>query len=194
MPVMDGFEAIESIRKGLAGKANETIPIIAMTANAMKGDRERCLSVGASDYVSKPVRLLDIIASIKRMLSPDSVCQPVEQVKAQTREVVFDRIGALERLGNDKELFNESINLFMLRAGEYVNKIEAAVKANNPDDTCMQSHSLKGAAGLVGAVRLAQLLGMLENAARRKETSVFIGQFVEIKQEFEKVIAEMRKE
>jgi CheY-like chemotaxis protein len=55
MPVMDGYQATENIRKGSAGVRYQGIPIIAMTANAMVGDRDKCLSVGMNDYMSKPI-------------------------------------------------------------------------------------------------------------------------------------------
>jgi CheY-like chemotaxis protein len=71
MPEMDGFEATTHIRSGKAGVLNPAVPIIAMTAHAMQGDRERCLAVGMNDYVSKPVQLATLSAALERWLSPE---------------------------------------------------------------------------------------------------------------------------
>ena len=69
MPKMDGYEATRQIRKGSAGKHNSKIPIIAMTANAMDGDREKCLEAGMDDYISKQVEPVDIITKLAKWIS-----------------------------------------------------------------------------------------------------------------------------
>jgi CheY-like chemotaxis protein len=67
MPVMDGFEATRRIRDRASGVLNPLVPIVAMTANAMRGDRERCLEAGMTDYLSKPVNPADLAAAVKRV-------------------------------------------------------------------------------------------------------------------------------
>jgi CheY-like chemotaxis protein len=67
MPVMDGFEATRRIRDRASGVLNPLVPIVAMTANAMRGDRERCLDAGMSDYLSKPVNPVELAAAVKRI-------------------------------------------------------------------------------------------------------------------------------
>ena len=67
MPVMDGFEATRRIRDRASGVLNPLVPIVAMTANAMRGDRERCLEAGMTDYLSKPVNPADLAAVVKRV-------------------------------------------------------------------------------------------------------------------------------
>ena len=68
MPIMDGFAATREIRKYEDGNGGSMIPIIAMTASAMKGDREKCLAVGMNDYITKPIRVEELIAAIERHL------------------------------------------------------------------------------------------------------------------------------
>jgi len=70
MPEMDGYEAARAIRDGGAGARNEAIPIVAMTANAMKGDREKCLAAGMDDYIAKPVTVRDLAAAVERNIRP----------------------------------------------------------------------------------------------------------------------------
>ena len=71
MPEMDGYEATQAIRKGEAGELTKSIPIVAMTANAMKGDEEKCLAAGMDDYLSKPVEGEQIEAMLHKWLNKD---------------------------------------------------------------------------------------------------------------------------
>jgi len=73
MPEMDGYEATSTIRDLNSAVRNHNIPIVAMTANAMKGDREKCLEAGMDDYVSKPINMQDLADAIGRYLHNDSV-------------------------------------------------------------------------------------------------------------------------
>lgn len=84
MPEMDGYEATRQIRSLSSGVLNHDIPVIAMTANAMLGDRQRCLAAGMNDYVSKPVDAKALAAAIDRWLPPDSTCaaSPVPSLSA----------------------------------------------------------------------------------------------------------------
>jgi CheY-like chemotaxis protein len=68
MPVMDGFEATQRIRKGQAGKRCTQLPIIALTANAMKGDKEHCLEIGMTDYLSKPIDIASLELKLRRYI------------------------------------------------------------------------------------------------------------------------------
>jgi CheY-like chemotaxis protein len=76
MPVMDGFECARAIRNRIQTGEMATVPIIALTANAMRGDRERCLDAGMDDYISKPLRLQDMRSMLKRWFEPESVAVP----------------------------------------------------------------------------------------------------------------------
>jgi two-component system sensor histidine kinase/response regulator len=69
MPVMDGYETTQNIRSGLVGKDITDIPIIAMTANAMKGDREKCIDAGMNDYLSKPINIPDLEQKLNQWIS-----------------------------------------------------------------------------------------------------------------------------
>ena len=76
MPVMDGFEATRAIRSGEAKVPNRRIPIIAMTAHAMKGDRERCLEAGMDDYISKPIAPQALAEALEKWLEPAQEHRP----------------------------------------------------------------------------------------------------------------------
>lgn len=85
MPEMDGYEATTQIRSGEAGVLNVNVPVIAMTAHAMQGDRERCLAVGMNDYISKPVQASTLAAALERWLTPSSVEHDKSQVSIVAR-------------------------------------------------------------------------------------------------------------
>ena len=71
MPIMDGFEATKAIREGAAGSSYKNIPIIALTANAMKSDREKCISSGMDDFLTKPIDINKLINAIDLIVKPN---------------------------------------------------------------------------------------------------------------------------
>lgn len=111
MPIMDGFKATELIRSGYAGKSKQSIPIIAMTAGAMTGDREACLTEGMDDYLSKPIAAEDMEAKISIWLSarddqptPPLVNTPSPAPVSATTKF-WDEEASLVRLLSDQTLF-----------------------------------------------------------------------------------------
>ena len=114
MPEMDGYAATAAIR-ALEKSTGKHIPIIAMTAHALKGDRDKCLAVGMDDYLSKPARLADIEQALHRAMmtrggkgqSDDFPSKPT-----LTEKALWDRAAALDRLGGDESLLDELIELF----------------------------------------------------------------------------------
>ena len=116
MPEMDGYEATHAIRQK-TGTAFQTIPILAMTANAVKGDRERCLEAGMNDYITKPIKLRDLSVAIKRWIEPPTTESVAEEKTEMTSATVIDP----EALNNIKilaetagsDFLNELIDIFL---------------------------------------------------------------------------------
>jgi CheY-like chemotaxis protein len=161
MPEMDGFEATKAVRDREAGGPRRT-PIVAMTAHAMKGDRERCLAAGMDDYVSKPVQR----SELQRVLDW-AAGRVTASVTAQTpapRDVssVLDRAAALERLGGDEGLFEEVAAIFRTDSQSLLSEIRRAVKAADAATVHRAAHGLKGAAGYVGGKPAADAAAALE--------------------------------
>jgi DNA-binding response OmpR family regulator len=116
LPEIDGFEATERIRE--REKANGGhIPIVAMTAHAMKGDRERCLAAGMDSYISKPIRAQELFSVIQnlanRSLDKEKESPPPSKHVRTLAEDVFDLSKAMNAVGGDTELFEEVANLFL---------------------------------------------------------------------------------
>jgi CheY-like chemotaxis protein len=158
MPEMGGFEATSAIR-ALERESGARVPIVAMTAHAMKGDRERCLAAGMDDYLTKPI-------------DPRQLCLLVEQLAAGRALVAADPIAAsgvspqvLARVGGDRELLAEISRLFVDDAPQHLDRIRHALDARDGEALTRAAHGLKGAAanfdaeGVVAAARTLEEIG-----------------------------------
>jgi CheY-like chemotaxis protein len=144
MPEMDGFEATRRIRDWESPFGRRT-PIIAMTAHAMKGDRERCLAAGMDDYVSKPLRPAELFRTVEALTGAPAETAPPSPTPEPTAESVIDRKKLLESFGNDEELLREVIEVFM---GEYpglLAGVDQAVVSHDREQLRQAVHKLKGA-------------------------------------------------
>jgi CheY-like chemotaxis protein/HPt (histidine-containing phosphotransfer) domain-containing protein len=189
MPILDGFETTRSIREREQsvkaphtldeGVARSTatpyaiphIPIIAVTANAMQGDRERCLAAGMDDYLSKPIKLNELRAALSRWIptsSDMSVCLS-EEPRSPTSDPVrgiFDPAKMYQNIGRDNELFAQLVCLFLDRHQTMLADIRTAL--TNADSTAVEraAHSFKGTAGNLCASEVGLTAGRLEAVGR----------------------------
>ncbi|OQA78834.1 MAG: Signal transduction histidine-protein kinase BarA [bacterium ADurb.Bin243] len=179
MPVLDGFAATKQIRNSGAG--GNKLPIIAMTANALKGDREKCIRAGMDDYIAKPFKPAVIGEMLSRYLSKDPAgeddrnrCPPETlSIKADTASA-FDYVSFLAALEGDKAIFKEVTDTFINNFDATLKKINAAIREKKAEDLKFAAHNLKGAAGNIFAFRL-------ETLARRIEEKLAAGDFKQIK-------------
>ena len=152
MPVLDGYAATAEIRR-LEGAAGRT-PIIAMTAHAMEGDRERCIAAGMDDYVSKPLHADDLDAVLQRWI-------------AATEPTVMDRsiLKSLARDVGDEAIVEEICELFLAETGPRVAAMKAAAAKEDVARLRTDAHTLKGSAANVGAVMIATAASEIERLA-----------------------------
>ena len=157
MPEMGGFEATAAIRALETSRRSARMPVIAMTAHAMKGDRERCLGAGMDEYLTKP-------------LDPKHLCALVEQMAGGAPAAVPDEantlsVDVLARVGGDRELLAEISRLFIDDAPRHLEHIRLALEARDGDALRRAAHGLKGAAanfdadGVVSAARTLEEMG-----------------------------------
>jgi len=169
MPAMDGFEATQAIRKMEDDRKH--IPIIAMTAHAMKGDRERCLEAGMDDYVSKPIEPQELFNIIEKWTkshhSKTRISKYKEYKKADyPKGVPIDLETALSRFDGDKEFFTGIVKEFLASAPKQLQILEEAAKKGDAGVIEVKAHSINGAASNLGAKRIADLCLKLELLGR----------------------------
>ena len=169
MPVMDGFEATKIIRAPGSGVRNPRIPIIALTAYAMKDDRDLCLEVGMDDYISKPTNLHDLAAAIRRCALQES-CEgeepPALRENSQAPLCDFDRKAFSERTMGDRNLAIDVVSIFLVDSFLILEKISAAIEAGDAEAAGNIAHTLKGSSATVGGRVLSQIAAQMQEAGK----------------------------
>jgi signal transduction histidine kinase/CHASE3 domain sensor protein/DNA-binding NarL/FixJ family response regulator len=164
MPELDGYQATELIRRSEASYRN--IPIIAMTANAIKGDKERCLDVGMNDYISKPLKVRELVEILNRWLGEEQVLPGVPRdtiVDQETLLQLCDLPGS--KHGN---LLDELIDGFTRFVPERILRVKNAFVSGEIRAIAFEAHALKGASGTLGLKRLHSLCEEMETEARNE--------------------------
>jgi two-component system sensor histidine kinase/response regulator len=159
MPHMGGFEATAEIRRRELESGGH-VRIVAMTAHAMSGDRERCLAAGMDEYVAKPIDPAALYASVERPDVPDRGAH-VADVSARAAAPI-DHDSLMKRLGGDVQLFAEVTRLFLEDCPVRLAAIGAAVDREDAEQIRATAHALKGAAGNISATKLFEATAALE--------------------------------
>ncbi len=161
MPEMDGYEATAEIRK-MAPEYRE-LPVIAMTANAMKGDREKCIAAGMDDYISKPVKPKGLLEMVQRWAGK-KVIRPTVGVDhyPPDPDLPVDLRRLKDFTGGDKDFEKEIIDLFLKDTLKHLARLEKAINGGNASDVEAAAHSIKGAAANMGAEKFRKLAQDLE--------------------------------
>jgi len=172
MPEMDGLEATRKIRDPHSAVRNHAIPIIAMTAGAMQGDRAVCLEAGMNDYVSKPINIKTLAEKLNQWL-PSNDALPAEEPKTPSESrpeaaesPIFDREGFLDRLMGDAEMAQMVIEVFLDDIPKQIESLKCSLETNDVATTERIAHSIKGAAANVGGEALRELAAEIEKACK----------------------------
>ena len=191
MPEMDGFEATTTIRDPHSNVLNHAVPIIAMTANAMSGDREKCLAAGMDDYLAKPVdnrELRNMVESFHAQQRIDTAqvdagetaisvwtapATPAADSVPQDETAVLDTVQALEWIDGDLELLLTLLPAIRDQAIADQREIALAISENDSDRLRKASHRLKGSVGQIGALRAKNACAALEMAAKNDDSGAF---------------------
>ena len=184
MPGLDGFGATAEIRRR-QGSARR-VPIVAMTAYALSGDRERCLAAGMDDYLAKPIRRTDLAAMLERWLtSAPSQSSATDCLPAFNLESLQEHLGWSR--AEDPTMFDEIVSLFISETDARLAKIRAALTAQDFSAAAQTCHTLRGSCGALGAERLAHLCSALEASLGETATIQARALLSEADQEFSRV-------
>ena len=201
MPVMDGYEASKKIRLGGDTIPNKDIPIIAITANAMQGDKEKCLQAGMNDYLAKPLDEALLLEKLNLWLNkPASENDSGDQQTAlpsQPRQqplAVWDKTKALHRVGGKPERLQRLLKLFPLETQVYVEAIQQGVNNSDLAKLAGACHSLKGVAANLNADELFQLTESLELAAKSNQPAVIEQILPQLLESYQQLTSELELE
>jgi CheY-like chemotaxis protein/HPt (histidine-containing phosphotransfer) domain-containing protein len=205
MPIMGGFEAIRGIRRK-EQRTGGHLPIIAVTAHAMRGDKERCLEAGADDYVTKPIRAGELLAAIERVRKPGLgsgpsstssssgpsrvSAPPLASIPSLSSLPPFDLGGALQRLEGDRELLEELARLFLEECPRNIAGMREALQTGDAGLLERLAHTMKGSSASVGAVRVSEASLALEHQSRSGSLADSTEYIERIQQEVDRVVPE----
>ena len=192
MPELNGWEATQAIRER-ERSTGERIPIIAMTAHAMKGDDERCFAAGMDDYLTKPIRTEELTAALDKAGNRKAVRQTRVQPPAPPgkRRGAVDWEAALERLGGDRELYNELVEVFRKECPAVVEEMRRGVESGDWKVLKRGGHTLRGAASNLGATSVSEAAAELEKRAGAQDLGGAGEQFGKLQAEIERMFAEL---
>jgi len=190
MPEMDGLEATTEIRRWERTMGTH-IPIIALTAHAMKGDRERCLEAGMDGYTSKPIRINELEQAIAKFVPAISVNVPVS--KSDEAEQVIDHGALLEGFDGDRRLLNQIVRLFLADYPRRLAEIKEAINRSDGNALATAAHALKGSVGNFAAKNAFVVAQRLETIGRNRELQTAGEEFIALESELALVSKELRR-
>jgi two-component system, sensor histidine kinase and response regulator len=182
MPVMDGYTATREIRKWERQfpKQPSPIPIIAMTANAMTGDRDKALAAGMNEHVAKPIDVKNLFSTLLRFINPgerelpfrieDKQKSPDNETESSLPELAgIDIADGLGRVGGNKGLYRKILKKFRMGNLEVMAKIREEVSRKDFEQAKQLVHGIKGASGNIGAIDLFEASRILDEALKLEE-------------------------
>ena len=186
MPEMDGMEATAAIRQNEKSSGRH-LPIIAMTANAMTGDRERYLNGGMDGYISKPVSPSTMFAEIDRCVD-GAERKTTMNNEPQDSNQLLNRSLLLDRLEGDQELLLELLHVFQEETPRLLAAMKEAVQVRDMNGLSRSAHSMKGAAGTISAIRTATDASQLEQDAKKGDVESCISSLARLERDVEQLL------
>jgi PAS domain S-box-containing protein len=200
MPEMDGLEATRALRAAGSGSLNANIPIIAMTAHAMQGDREACLAAGMDDYIAKPVSPAGLSALLGKWIlrldagrpagasESDRASRPVDaNLGSQVEDGVFAEASLLERSMDDRNLARIVVCSYLEDMPKQIEVLGRFVNAGDARGIERQAHTIKGAAAAVSGERVVKVAFSLEQAGKAGTFENTKAAFAELEEQFDRL-------
>ncbi len=176
MPVMDGYEAVRTLRGQELTDNTRRIPVVALTAHAAAGEREKCLSAGMDDFLSKPIARPELAKMLARWLGDSTQNDNTQDIKkvmidTTTPNACWDETAALKRLDDDQELLGDMIDLFLIETPAKILDLENALAQDDLATLADAAHAIKGMAGHFCADPLRTSAARLEDSARHNNVA-----------------------
>ncbi len=205
MPVMDGYEATAAIRRLLKDRS-KYFPIIALTANAMSDDRQKCLDAGMDDFLSKPYSLVQLRAILMRWLPETNKTETQKKDSQTTKNLKSDDVDDKPVINVKKldvfreldptggvDLIKQVVSTYISSVPQYMNQIEQGVLNCNGEMLRQAAHALKSSSANIGAEALSGFCKQLEDLGRGNQIDVATGLIPEMRKEYEQVLVALRK-
>lgn len=179
MPEMDGYEASRIIRSSHTIPQG-TIPIIAVTAHAIKGDEQKCFEAGMNDYLTKPVRFDELFRTLVKWSGREATVPMPDAGNSEARpsEVLdMSAIASLDELGGE-EMVQSTVDLYLENLPGHLEVLQAMLRNGEWSSLCREAHSLKSSSRILGASKLAELCAHLEGLARQETTGPLLDEAV----------------
>jgi CheY-like chemotaxis protein len=205
MPLLDGYDATRKIREFEAQSNRPAVPIIAVTANALPGDMEKCVSAGMDDYISKPFKIQQLYRSLTRFLpvadDQSAGQQRIDDVSANTEgargqhdcvidESVLDELSRMPQ--SDNGLVLRVIRMYLGSSRELMARLGEALDNHDAGAIRDTAHALKSSSANVGAMKLSALFGRIETSTRQSDEPQARELQAEIRREYERVVEALR--
>lgn len=188
MPDMNGFEATRLIRDPESPVLRHDIPIVAMTAHALKGDRERCLAAGMNDYLSKPVTALALNDVLDRQLAADPAASRLIVPEADPLKTGLVHIQRIQAIADGDPAFEQDlIESFLSHTETYLKALESAVHEGTGEEVAYWAHTIKGSSANAGARGMQEIACRIEQIGSEGIPGQHIECLSELRSEFERV-------
>jgi PAS domain S-box-containing protein len=194
MPEMDGLEATRIIRNPQSAVLNHQVPVVAMTANAMRGDRERCLKAGMNDYITKPVSSQALVEALNSWLPsnlretpPDVSAGGISAGELPPEVPIFDRAVLVARMMGDEALSDRILSRFLESTPQQIESVRQSLTSGNATAAKRTAHAIKGAASNISAEQLRRVAFELEQAANAGNLDAANCHLAELQSQFERL-------
>ncbi len=188
MPEMNGFEATAAIREREKHHGRH-IPILAMTAHAMKGDKERCLEAGMDGYVSKPINAKEFFAALEQLVPSSSAGE--ETMLGLADPPKLNRAAALAQVDGDPELLTEVVDLFLQDYPRLLRQIKESAESGDHQSFQRAAHTIKGSLGIFGAQVAVKIALGLENMGRERNLEFADPAYNQLEEEIKRILPEL---
>lgn len=208
MPVMDGYTATQHIRDPQSSVQNHNIPIIAMTANAMQGDKEKCLASGMDDFIAKPVEFPKLRKILEHWLNQVEIDQQLPDaellldIKTEQDsdldldldlDPVFDFVAMSERLMDDKELIQVITDAYLSDMPVQIEQLKTFMQDGDVEQAAAQAHKIKGASANVGGMALSAVASLMEESGKTNDMVTISQNFIMLEEQFTQLKATMEE-